>query len=400
MTSTSQPSALPPAITPEEEQAYRVIEALCHIPGRRAENPTVFFVVGQQGAGKSVAIKHLIRSLPRDEAVTILDQDAAAARAPGFRETAKVHGFAEAEEKAKPFMRRTISQLANHALSTRSHVIIEVADPNIPLEPIIKSFSVNARYKSELVVLAVPDVVSRQNLAIRYEDEMRTRGYGRKVARADHDQAYRKWPARVAGLLMQDVFDKVQVVEPRRGVDVSKAPAVYSVRERLVENGAITSQTMGLKPLQAMLTLRSNGMTELQRRAFDKRWRDIISEAPARASTYEQDRESAANLLRQPSQALFSRELHMAIDGVGGIRSDLQVEGVREKIERLAHGVKRVDKPPLAIDPFPLLASLKLTVQKSKGRREAAPQLPGDKVIAARKKPRRVGPTRDGGLAF
>lgn len=384
------------------DRAYRVVEALCHIPGRRAEKPTVFFVVGQQGAGKSVAIKHLIKNLPRDEAVTILDQDSAAARAPNFRENARLHGYAEAENRSKGFMRKCISNLANLGIASRSHVIIEVADPNVPIEPIIKSFALNAKYRSELVVLAVPDVVSQQNLAMRYEHEVESKGYGRAVGRADHDQAYRKWPARIAGLLIQDLFDKVSVVEPRRGPDVGKPPATYSVREKIVENDFVSEQTVGLKPLSALITLRSGGLTQANRQAFDKRWKDLAAAHPQRAPTYEQDRENAGSLLRQAPQIRFNRELVMAMDGANGLRSDLQIAGVKEKIESLAHGVKRVEKQPLAIDPFPLLASLRITKDPATIRR-AAPQAVtpgGDRIIAARKRPGLRGPRRESGIAY
>lgn len=353
----------------DEQRAFNIVSALCHRPGERAKAPTITFVIGQQGAGKSTVIQHLMKHLPPGEAVTVLDTDTAAMKFPGFKDLARIRGYDVAEEISKPFMRKCMSDLAKIGFSSRAHIIIETADPNIKIEPIAASFAA-AGYKSKLLALAVPDYVSRQATAVRQAFEVEMRGFARRTPRAEHEEAYRKWPGRLAGLIEQKVFSSIQVVSPRRGTETGKPPAMLSSSERIVTNGRVGYSTVGLKPLAAFIDFRALIMTDGEKRAFQKRWRDLESRHPAKASVYAEERKAAANLFKEGREALLRRELTIARDGLGGLRSQVYVPGARERLEALDIPFRKTAKQKPSFETDPLVLEMRAKLSAAANRRQ------------------------------
>lgn len=182
---------------------------------KRAGAPTLTIVAGQMGSGKTVAIKGVLDNLPEGEAWSLIDGDALHQTHERYSRTEAEKGTAYAKLETQKHAGLWAERLKDDAIRSRRHVAIEVASADADVAAIAMAYAVEG-YRTRLIVLAVPEHVSRQAIVGRELEERRHKGHGRHVTSADHDRAYARWPIALAAQLRRMQFDAIEVASPNR----------------------------------------------------------------------------------------------------------------------------------------------------------------------------------------
>lgn len=266
---------------------------------RRAEQPTLTVVAGQMGAGKSVALRAIIDGLPQGEAWALLDANALHQTHPAYAATESRSGTAAAMEASAQHAAKWAKLLQDDAVATRRHVAMEVASPDTDLTAIASGYAALG-YKTRLVVLAVPEHLSRQRIVSRELNERRAMGHGRHVSSTDHDRAYARWPIALAKQLAAHAFDQVEVASP--SADGSLRTATLAGAAKSTDSVGPQARWRGRAEslLDALVAERTAPLDASSVNRHTRRW-DVLTEMLPPGRRYSLDQQAAKDRERLSS---------------------------------------------------------------------------------------------------
>lgn len=176
-----------------EEESERIFR-LAILPrelaaAKPSERPTVVFVAGQPGAGKTKTTEAVVESLQRHGGAVVVNSDFYKPYHPAYARL-----LANDDTTAAPYTsldgRRWMAKAEAYLIEARANVVIETTmrDPGDFQEP-ARMFR-QAGYRAEAAIIAVPAALSRVGILARYEQQVAASGHGRLTEATNHDAAY------------------------------------------------------------------------------------------------------------------------------------------------------------------------------------------------------------------
>lgn len=153
------------------------------------DQPTVLFVAGQPGAGKTRTTQAVVDTLASRGGSVVVNSDYYKPHHPRYRRLLE-----EDDRTAAPYTsldgRRWMAQAEEWLIQRRMNVVIETTmrDPGDFAEP-ARMFR-DAGYRAEAAILAVPEAQSRLGIVSRYHEQVTAAGHGRLTETANHDASY------------------------------------------------------------------------------------------------------------------------------------------------------------------------------------------------------------------
>jgi len=184
------------------------------LTGISVEHPTVVFVAGQPGAGKTKTTEAVVRSLDDRGGAVVVNSDYYKPYHPEYHRL-----LAEEDHNAAPYTsldgRRWMAMAEQYLIGRRINTVIETTmrDPGDFLEP-ARMFR-DAGYRTEVVIMAVPEAQSRLGILARYHDQVAALGHGRLTETSNHDASYHGVLQAAGRIDRDDLIDAVAVY--RRG---------------------------------------------------------------------------------------------------------------------------------------------------------------------------------------
>lgn len=203
----------------ENERIFRqgiVPDLLASTPSQR--HPVVVFLIGQQGASKSTATRQHIERMGNSPPV-IVDADLVKPYHPKYARLLADDGtMVGTYTRADAW--QWIAQTHNYIRKNRKNALVH----NVGMSPEHLATMMNsyrdADYRVEATILAVPRVLSRQAMALRYHEQVVHHGHGTYPVPERAEAAYQGIPA--AGDLIDQRRLTHQVTVLRRGTNIVK----------------------------------------------------------------------------------------------------------------------------------------------------------------------------------
>ncbi|MGV9920823.1 zeta toxin family protein [Streptomyces cellulosae] len=179
-------------LPPEENERIfreRIVPDLLH--GRASqETPTVVFLVGQPGAGKSRVTEMVAAQLNRHGGFVDVDSDLYKPYHPAYAELMAqddtlMAAYTRADGRA--WMAQAEQYVRDHGL----HAIIQETSQNAEaVEQKMRAYRA-AGARIEGLFMGVPQAMSNQGIVARYFEQLADRGQGRLTVQANADESYR-----------------------------------------------------------------------------------------------------------------------------------------------------------------------------------------------------------------
>ena len=208
----------------EHEMYYQTIKRI-YTGGKTPENnPIAVIVGGQTGAGKSGILGYSTKMFD-DDNVVIINSD----------EIKPFHPKSEEIAKLYPDLYTKITDQESNTWTSRLFEELRREKYNIIFEGTMKNNRIADESITELkqigytvVVrgLAVCDLQSRLSILERYEGQVATKGWGRLVVPAHHNQTYQGMPETIKYIEENDYYDILEIYA--RGEVPSEPILVYS----------------------------------------------------------------------------------------------------------------------------------------------------------------------------
>ncbi|MDX3850999.1 zeta toxin family protein [Streptomyces sp. AK02-01A] len=178
--------------------------------GIPSEHPVALVIVGQPGAGKSVAERQLSAMLGLQNTVSI-DGDGFYSDHPAYLRNARRNDLNAMDMVLSQAVPRWGHMITEHAIHSRWNLTLGTSPSEANVAQLCSGLRSNG-YRVELAFLAVNDAISRQGIIDRYLRGRATQGYGRWVDLGLHDRVYHDFRA-AAGLVDQRLSaDAVHVI--------------------------------------------------------------------------------------------------------------------------------------------------------------------------------------------
>ncbi len=212
------------------------------IAGRRfahlvgVDAPTVHFLGGQPGAGKSASQQKVIDALRLQggaDSVAVIVGDEFRGYHPAYD-----HLLATDDANAAFYTDRDsarwVEMSIEHAIAVRSHIVLEgtLRDPSVTLGT--PRQAIEHGYIAELHAMAVHEYVSRQRILRRYVGQIADSGHGRYTLREAHDRAYDAMPGSLRAIAESDILAAITLYDANaREIARIEAPTSAGVDELL-----------------------------------------------------------------------------------------------------------------------------------------------------------------------
>jgi UDP-N-acetylglucosamine kinase len=229
------------------EQIFREDIAPERLEAQASSNPTVLFVTGQPGAGKSASEVRLRAALQLTDAVG-LDADDLRVYHPDHALLSRLDDRT-ASAHTHPDARRWLDMAIDTCIQQRADVVVSATfgDPQSG-ERQIQRFR-EAGYKVEVAAIGVHQTHSELSVVERYQSAREKRGFGRYVPEDIRDSAYEGLPDTVAHVETGKLADAVYVYD-RGGHQVyanhlvdgewERPPAAVDMLQRTREQNLLT----------------------------------------------------------------------------------------------------------------------------------------------------------------
>lgn len=176
------------------------------------DKPTLTFVVGQQGSGKTTVVRRLVESLGEDFTQN-LSGDSIIGSLPELFMNIEDHEVLELlQDFKKTIMRDYYSSLLNHALSLRANIVWELARPFDTRA--LASLARSVGYKVDCLILSTPLMESWVSTLKR--ETLHVGDPARMPSRVSLDRivsSFTRWPSHIAWSEDHCVFDEVKVID-------------------------------------------------------------------------------------------------------------------------------------------------------------------------------------------
>jgi adenylate kinase family enzyme len=175
----------------ENERIFRerIVPAL--LAGRvPQEKPTIVFLVGQPGAGKSKVTEMVAAQLDKHGGFVDIDSDLYKPYHPAFtalmaQDDTLMAAYTRADGRA--WMAQAEQYVRDHGL----HAVIQETSQNAEaVEQKMRAYRA-AGARTEALFMGVPQAMSNQGIVARYFEQLADRGQGRLTVQANADESYR-----------------------------------------------------------------------------------------------------------------------------------------------------------------------------------------------------------------
>lgn len=179
-------------LPPEENQRIFRGQIVPDLLAGRAEQqtPTVVFLVGQPGAGKSRVTELVAAQLNRHGGFADIDSDLYKPYHPAYaalmaRDDTLMAAYTRADGRA------WMAQAEQYVRDHRLHAIIQETSQNAPAVAAKMRAYRDTGARVEGLFMGVPQALSNQGIATRYFEQLADRGQGRLTVQANADESYR-----------------------------------------------------------------------------------------------------------------------------------------------------------------------------------------------------------------
>lgn len=295
----------------DNERIFRtwiVPDRLAHLP--RQQQPTVVFLIGQQGAGKTRVGDQVADQLKGRGGFATIDSDLYKPYHPQYAQLLAEDDTMMAAYTG-PDGTRWMAKVQEYVREHRLDAIVHETVQNPPyLVDAMRAYR-DAGYRVEAHAMGVPRALSQQGILHRYHQQVRTRGHGRLTVPAKADASY-------AGILEgADAIDKHHLADLvavyRRG------EATPRYLNTLDDNGQ-WSKPPALRTAietERSRTLSSHELAEFQRTQTQLRgemgdaWRSDLDQVDQLASEVTPQDKNDPSFPLPPSEAARRRPDHM-----------------------------------------------------------------------------------------
>ncbi|MFE9468636.1 zeta toxin family protein [Streptomyces virginiae] len=179
-------------LPPEENRAIFRDEIVPELLERREpqEAPTVVFLVGQPGAGKSRVTEMVATTLDRNGGFVNVDSDLYKPYHPAYdalmaQDDTLMAAYTRADGRA------WMAQAEEYVRTHRLHAIIQETSQNAAaVEDKMLAYR-TAGARVEALFMGVPQAMSNQGIVSRYFEQLADRGQGRLTVQSNADESYR-----------------------------------------------------------------------------------------------------------------------------------------------------------------------------------------------------------------
>ncbi|WP_448106738.1 zeta toxin family protein [Pseudomonas azerbaijanoccidentalis] len=234
-----------------------VIEILA-CSAKSKEEPVVFIITGQMGAGKSTVTNNISQSVDGD--CLVIDYDELKQFIPGYTEEAS-KGYPGTVPGCKDTARYLVDGLRDHGFNNRLNMVIQESI-NGRDEEMFKLAEVckENNFRVSLTVLAVDKATSNMGVLSRYESALKSINMGesppggaRRTPAAYHDDAYKSLMDSEKFRRLVPNLDEV-VVSGRNGHEYYRSSVDFSSDEivRAIEKGRGDTQGSRIKLFEGL----------------------------------------------------------------------------------------------------------------------------------------------------
>ncbi|MGY2062372.1 zeta toxin family protein, partial [Nocardia gipuzkoensis] len=160
-----------------------------HLSGNSQKHPTVVFLVGQPGAGKTQVAKMIGRKLDRSGGFVDIDSDVYKESHPQYHRL-----MAEDDQKMAaaigPDGREWMRQAEAHVQKNRLNAMVQEISQNPEYLANKMGTFRQQGFRVEVVAMGVPEAVSNQGILSRYHSQVAATGRGRLSVQQKADESY------------------------------------------------------------------------------------------------------------------------------------------------------------------------------------------------------------------
>lgn len=196
-----------------------------------SEHPEIFILGGQPGSGKST----LLPSLARGKDIVTINGDEFRSAHPNYHQMMEKDPEHMAE-LTDPEVRRWTKEIFDEAIER--HFTIAFESTMRQDEPLCTTLLTLKKegYRVTACVKAVHENDSWERCEKRYQRGLQATGYGRKVSRASHDEAYARMPLTLQRIEKGGLADEIRIYD-LEGTEIphsknSAAEEVLAIREK------------------------------------------------------------------------------------------------------------------------------------------------------------------------
>lgn len=202
---------------------------------QRVNQPAVYFVGGQPGAGKSNLQQRLITDIENEQGentVVNIAGDELRIFHPRYSELLE-----QGDEQAAYFTDLDsgawVERAIDHSLDLHTNVVIEgtLRRPELTTGTAERYHS--SGFTAELHVMVVHEFISRLSIVGRYLKAVQREGHGRYTMRAAHEEAYKNLPESLATLATSGSFERIKLYNRESQVVSQTSTADEQAAERL-----------------------------------------------------------------------------------------------------------------------------------------------------------------------
>lgn len=221
---------------------------------RRVDQPTVHFVGGQPGAGKSNLQQRLITDIEDEQGentvVNIVGDDLRIFH-PRYSELLE-QGDEQAAYYTDLDSGAWVERAIERSLDLHTNVVIEgtLRRPELTAGTAERYRSVG--FTAELHVMVVHEFISRLSIVGRYLKAVQREGHGRYTMRAAHDEPYHKLPESLATLTNSGSFEHIKLYN-REGQVVSQTASGDEQAAERLRQALYNERQASLLPTEVLL---------------------------------------------------------------------------------------------------------------------------------------------------